>query len=105
MHQADNRRLLHLLATPAAEAFPANDVWHANYVQWADDLGAVVDAELTASLGAQRFGEVMNGARLDCGNAASLDKNTYLIQYKMTRALDAGATCPSLDRLCEWVLA
>lgn len=104
MHRADNRRLLHLLGVPAADSFPQNDVWEAGFVQWADDLGTVVDNELDASLGTANFNQLMDRARLDCGNAASLEKNTLLIQHKLMRARDAGATCPSLDRLCEFVL-
>ncbi len=104
MHRADNRRLLHLLGLPDADIFPSNDVWHADFVQWADELGSVVDQELRHSLGDENFTRTMDQARLDCGNAASLEKNTLLIEKKLTRAREAGGLCPSLDRLCEFVL-
>lgn len=101
---AHNTRLLRVLGAEDGVLFPDETVWRPTFVQWSEDVGSVVGAELLASLGEKPFGAMKEQARIACGHAPKLDKNTRFIQDLMQRAHGAGAQCPSLDDLCESIL-
>lgn len=103
-HIADNKRLLRILGVPAAPLFPDDVHWGQHFVQWPDDMSRLVKLELEASLGAVAFTALMERARVACGLAPSLDKNSLFIQHQLELAHDAGATCATLDRLCDELL-
>lgn len=101
---AHNRRLRRLLGVPEGELFPAQTLWHNDFVQWPETISDVINAELIAVLGEARFAALMQEAMTQCGHAPSLAKNTMFIQTKMRLARDAGAQCAALDQLCNAIL-
>lgn len=101
--QAHNRRLRRLLGGEN-ELFPDTTLWGESFVQWPENIAAVVDEELVGSLGSGPFEAVRQQAMTACGHARSLAKNTMFIQSKLQLAREAGAQCPSLDRLVKSIL-
>ena len=102
---AHNTRLLRLLGADGFEPFPPEAVWQDTFVQWSEDIGSVIDSELVASLGEVQVEQLRQRAMAACGHAPSLKKNTMFIQSWMQSAHAAGAHCPSLDQLCDAILA
>jgi len=100
----DNRRLLRILNFANAPLFPDEPCWGPNHAQWPDELSALVDGDLIASLGEEAVQAVMNQARQYCGLAPDASKHTMLVQKKMTSAFERGCACGTLDRLCEAIL-
>lgn len=101
---AHNRRLHRLLGVEGLDLFPEDTLWRANFVQWAETISEVVDAELSADLGEAGFNQLMERARATCGHAPSLTKNSMFIQTKLRLAHEQGAQAPALERLCETIL-
>lgn len=104
-HQTDNQRLLRLFGQAAAPAFPDAPFWHEKFVQWPHNLSALVDVELTKSLGADRLNKVHEESRTACGHVGGADKQSLFIQSVLMGAHAGGATCATLERLCEATLA
>lgn len=100
----DNRRLLRILGLADAPPFPNEPNWGPNHVQWPDELSRMVDAELTASLGPEGLGVVLNQARQHCGFAPSANKHTMFVQHKISAAFERQCVCATLDRLCNAIL-
>jgi len=101
---AANTRLLRVLGEDEDELFPCDTRWRKGFVQWPENIGAVVDSELKNSVGDAQFEVIMQKAMAECGHAPSLKKNTRFIQSKMQIAHSEGGACPSLDRLCKAIL-
>ena len=101
--QAHNRRLRQLLGD-GGELFPGATLWSESFVQWPENIAAVVDEELAGSLGSERYEAIRQQAMTACGHAPSLAKNTMFIQAKLQLAREADAQCPSLDRLVNSIL-
>jgi len=104
-HESDNRKLLRLLGTPDADAFPADVVWHAGYAQWPTVLSAAVKADLVASIGDDALRQIKDRVRVSCGQASSLDKNALFVERCLVEAHRAGASSGVLDRWCAAVLS
>lgn len=104
-HKKDNRSLLLFLGGDAEDLFPAATAWGRNFVVWPDDLASCVDSELEAALGVDQFAEVKNKAQAHCGNPAQAQKYTMHIGAKLAFAHEAGASSPTLDRLCDQLVA
>lgn len=99
-----NRRLLRLLGFSQEELFPLETRWCPNFIQWSENISTEVDADLNASLGRQEFERLVEKARVHCGHAAALQKNSMFIQAKLQMVRDASAECTTLDRLCDVIL-
>ena len=99
-----NRRLRRLLGAPEGELFPVESLWHVDFVQWSENIATAIDAELKIALGEPAFFTLMEEARVRCGHAPTLSKNTRYIETKLRLARDAGAVCESLERLCDAIL-
>jgi putative ATP-dependent endonuclease of the OLD family len=102
--QVHNRRIRRLLSADDGDLFPTDALWHEHFVQWPETISNTVDSELTLSLGAECYEAIRQRAMAACGHAPSLSKNTMFIQAKMQLAQEAGAQCPSLDRLADLIL-
>lgn len=99
-----NGRLRRLLGQNVGESFPLDTVWGDKFVQWSEEMSTDIDREFSAVLGQQAFQALIERARVECGHAPSLDKNSMFIQTKLRLAFEAGAISPSLERLCDKVL-
>jgi putative ATP-dependent endonuclease of OLD family len=104
-HKKDNRSLLLFLGGNAEDLFPADTAWGVTYAMWRDDLASCVDAELEAAIGADQFADVKNKAQAHCGNPAQAQKYTMLVGAKLAFAHEAGASSPTLERLCDQLVA
>lgn len=103
-HVTDNKALLRLLGGDADTLFPEATTQTDQYTVWPTNMGKVVDAELEASLGSERYSRLMDQARDEYGQDGSLEKNTLLIGSKLYLAREAGGTPGSLERLCQKLL-
>ncbi|WP_409461268.1 ATP-dependent nuclease [Stenotrophomonas maltophilia] len=103
--KTDNRRLLRILGLDQAPLFPDDPSWGLNHAQWPDELSRIVDAELSNSIGQAAFGQVMNESRQHCGFAADVSKHTMFVEKKLAVSHARGGACPTLDRLCDAILA
>lgn len=72
---------------------------------WPRELSSCVDDDLVASLGKDAFESVMKKARVRCGNPGSAKMHSMFIGAKLAYVANAGAASPTLDRLCESLLA
>jgi hypothetical protein len=75
---------------------------------WPSNLADTVSREFIANLGvqgAERFADLENRARAECGNAGDLVKNAAYIGSLLAMLREANLTSKSLDQLCERILA
>jgi putative ATP-dependent endonuclease of the OLD family len=104
-HARDNAALLRLFGGDESVPFPGSTVWGSNFLMWPDKIGASVQSDLVASMGAAEFEAVQNAAHLAFQNEGKISKASLYIGELLTLACERGATCPSLDRLLESMLA
>jgi putative ATP-dependent endonuclease of the OLD family len=100
--------LLRLFNGAEADLFPVTINWLDNFVMWPSDLADTVEREFVAALGVQgreKFEDIQNHARAECGNAGDLNKNAVYIGSLLAMLKDAGVTSTSLDRLCDRILS
>lgn len=103
-HERDNRALLRLLGGDETELFPAEAVWQRHFVLWPTDIGQAIDNDLAASLGEDRYRDVLNNAHNRFDNDGGLKKNTLFLSEKLALARDAGGICDTLDRLVNAII-
>lgn len=103
-HERDNRALLRLLGGDEANVFPGASILDQKYAIWPTDLSQMVEADLMASLEADKFEEIKNAAHNQYGNDGGLKKNTLLICSKLALAWEAGGKSPTLDALCDRII-
>lgn len=104
LHERDNRALLRLLGGDDTNIFPAAPILEEQYAIWPTDLSKMVEADLVASLGKEKFEEIRNAAHNQYGNEAGLKKNTLLIYSKLALAWEVGGKSPTLDTLCDQII-
>jgi len=104
-HETDNRALMRFLGADEGVLFPPDPVWANGHAIWPNELSACVDADLLQSLGAAEFQAIKNKAQDRCGHAADAKKHTMMIGAILAFALEAGGTSPTLDKLCNYMLA
>jgi predicted ATP-dependent endonuclease of OLD family len=104
-HRIDNQRLLHLLGQPDADPFPTEIFWGNNFVVWPTSLATVVFAELKASVDPALIERLKEQARVKCGQASGLSKNSIFIQHVLEGAHREGAQSDTLRRWCAAVLS
>ena len=104
-HERDNRALMRFLGADEATLFPEDTVWADTHSIWPKELSDCVDADLLQSLGGAEFEAVKNKAAVRCGQASGARKHTMMVGAKLAYALDAGASSPTLDKLCGYLIA
>lgn len=101
----DNKQVLRALGYMEEDYFPEEVRWGTGFVQWPDDLAALVNRDLDQTLGVENLGRITESARVACGQLGSLDKNTTFIQHRLTAAHRDGGRCQTLDDVCDRILA
>jgi hypothetical protein len=100
LHKADNERLLGLLGGPT-EPFPKETEWGTRHVMWPDEITEVVRREVPADK-LTAFGDEANKRH---GDPGGLQKNSLQIGTKLQLLFEDGIRPPSLDKLCDAILA
>lgn len=100
-HLNDNRALLGLLGGDPTEPFPTAVVAHANYTVWPTNLG---DA-LQADVGKDRWEALHAEASDRFGYPGTFGKNVMHIGTKLAIAREAGDAFPTLEGICDRLLA
>lgn len=104
-HERDNKSLFRFLGVDDANLFPDETLWSGTHAIWPKELSDCVDADLRQSLGDEVFEAVKNKAAVRCGQASGARKHTMMVGAKLAYAVDAGASSPTLDRLCDQLIA
>ncbi|HWA94409.1 MAG TPA: AAA family ATPase [Terracidiphilus sp.] len=107
-HHRDNVALLRLIGGDENDPFPTGPVWGGSYAIWPSDLGDNVEREFIVSLGIQgnlKFEALKGQANAECGFAGDLGKNVVYIGKLLGLLQEAGAKSPTLDRLCDEIIA
>jgi putative ATP-dependent endonuclease of the OLD family len=100
-HKRENTRLLTILGGNAQEPFPTDTIWAPDYVIWSETIGDTIKKEIPPD----KLVEFENKANALYGNAGGLQKNSLQIGAKLQLAFEAGIRPPSLEKLCEAILA
>jgi predicted ATP-dependent endonuclease of OLD family len=100
-HKRDNSALLRLCGVATPDPRPSQTYWGKNVVMWPTDIGEVVKAEL----GDDNW--VSYGVMADqlYGSVGGLRKNSLHIGARLSLAWDDSKRVPSLERLCNEILA
>jgi len=99
-HKKDNETLLTLLGATQFAPFPLDTVWADRYAVWPNTFGDVVRSEIPAD----RLSDLESQARISCGHAPGMEKNSVFIGELLRLAFDEGLRPPSLEKLCSLVL-
>jgi putative ATP-dependent endonuclease of OLD family len=100
LHEKDNLKILRLVGGPE-DAFPMATVWGQRFVVWPKDMAATVKEEV----GAVQWDKLGTAASRSFDNEADLQKNTLHIAERLFTAQEAKIAVPTLDKLCEAILA
>lgn len=100
-HERDNAALLRLLGADATTPFPTTALIGPNYTVWPSNLGDM----LRDDVGQQRWDQLHTRASVTFGNPGGFGKNAMHIGSKLAIAKGEGDTFPTLDALCERILA
>ena len=99
-HRKDNLSILNLAGGPA-DAFPADTTWGSNFAVWPTDLATVIRSEV----GNEAWNAYGGAATAAFGNEGGLQKNTLHIAERLLNAHRDGVRPPTLEKLCEALLA
>jgi len=100
-HKRDNERLFAILGGDKRVPFPEETVWGTCFVAWPDSITEVVKREIPK----EKLEEYENKANTAYGSPGGLQKNALQIGTKLQLAFQDGIRPPSLDKLCEAILA
>ena len=100
-HEKDNRTLLKLCGLTAEPPFQVATLWTDKCVMWKNEMGASFDDDFSPT-DQQTF---KNAARVECGQVAGLDKNALYIAAYLTATWNSGKRSPTLERLCDAIIA
>lgn len=98
-HERDNRALIALLGGTHAP-FPAASVVAANHAIWQTNLGDAVKADFGAN-----YERLTNVARVSYAHEGGLEKHDLFIAEWVTAGRSEGLASPTLQRLCNAILA
>lgn len=102
LHKLDNTKVIRLLDGDPNEPFPAVTVWADRFVLWPVNLTTTLKAEVGPSLWETSYSAATKGL----GNPeGSFLKNTIHIGEHLTILRSNGGKLPTLDRLCELIVA
>lgn len=97
-HERDNKALLRVLGGNDADPFPVATVWGDSYVQWPNNLGDTLIADIGSAVWDQTFSE----ATKELGNPeGSYIKNPVHIGNHLETLKEKGYVPTSLDQLCQ----
>lgn len=100
-HEKDNLTILKLCGAPAADAFPAATLWHANTVMWHSEIGKVVAGDF----GDANWIDIATAVRKKYGaESGDFNKNALFIGYRLTEAWEQGKKSPTLEQLCKVII-
>lgn len=99
-HAKDNRALQTLLGRTYTD-FPADHVWGTDHVIWKHTLTAAVDGDFAK----EDLLRLKEAARIHYAQEGGLDKHELFIADWMSAAHGEGKTSPSLNSLCDVILA
>lgn len=100
-HINDNLALLNLLGADTSTPFPPAALWGEDYVIWPENIATA----LKADLGDARWEEVNQQAQAQFGFPSNFGKNAMHIGTKLALIHGAGESLPTLDQLCDRILA
>ena len=101
VHKRDNERLFGLLDLDRSKPFPSETLWGERHIIWPRTMSDAIAAEIPAD----KLAYFENKANAQYGNAGGLQKNSLQIGSKMQRVFEAGIKPPTLERLCDALLA
>ncbi len=104
-HERDNLGLLRLLGGNEAEVFPSTIYHGANWTIFPTDFGAIVDAEIVATVGEDEFNKIKNESLMAFENEKGLGKNYMQIGVKLAKTFEASCKPSSLEDLCSRLLS
>jgi len=96
-HKKDNEALLSLLGVSKPDAFPTSTQITDDYAVWPHTLASSIDLEIP-EMQRESFEDQ---ARVVCGHAPDVGKNSIFVGEKLRLAFEAGIRPPSLEKLCE----
>jgi putative ATP-dependent endonuclease of the OLD family len=99
-HSQDNRALMRLLGLAGPE-FPEGHVYGSNYAMWKDDIGQAVRDDFAD----KTYKAATEPAMAKYGHERRMQKIGVFIAEWLAAAADAGETSPTLERLCDAILA
>ena len=99
-HERDNKAILDLVGGNVEEPFPAVIRRGDCYTAWPEDLGKCVEADSGANWNAAG-----NVASVSLGGVSGLKKNTLHIGARLKELQRLGVAMPTLDQLCDDILA
>jgi len=100
-HAKDNAAILRLCGIDEPEPFPKDTLWRADVVMWPSEIGTILSAEFDQ----EKLKPFYEKARVDLGQVKSLTKHPLFIAGWLSEAWSAGMRSPTLQRLCESILA
>lgn len=101
LHQRDNTALLTLVGGNPAVPFPVATQSSAAFTMWPENLGNI----LRNDVGQARWDQLHQAASVRFGHPGGFGKNSMHIGTKLAIARQANDTFPSLDALCDRILA
>ena len=101
MHERDNQTLLTLSGFGTDKALPDDTIWKDCLVCWKDDIGRA----LAADIGEKDWQALRQNPEPKVSDVGDLHKNIAFIGNLLASAWDSGTKDPSLDQLCELILA
>jgi putative ATP-dependent endonuclease of the OLD family len=102
-HVRDNIALLRLSGENPTVPFLDQTLWGDKVVCWPENFGKTVEAELRTSLGDKTFDLLKTEACREFDSVGDLNKAGLYIGLLLTVAIQQGAACPSLDKVCDWI--
>ena len=102
-HEKDNKTLLSLCGLPATPSLPNQPVWANDLVMWKEDIASA----LAEDFGKDQWDQLRHTAKTKHGVAdvADIYKCGAFIQPLLSDLWDDGKKSPTLDRLCNAIVA
>lgn len=100
-HINDNLALLALLGADTSTPFPPATLWGDDHAVWSENIATA----LRDDLGEVRWNEVNQQAQAQFGFPSNFGKNAMHIGTKLAMIYEAGERLPTLDELCDRILA
>ena len=100
-HATDNAVILALCGDTTVNSLPTADHWGTRCVMWRSELGDVFENDFAKD----ELAPFKEKARVACGQAADLRKNSIFIAEFLAEAFDAGKRSATLEKLCRAILA
>jgi hypothetical protein len=102
-HEKENRVLLNLCGLAKEPELPKGTIWSETAVVWKKNIGSAVAGDF----GKVQWESLKNQVKAahDVGDVADIQKSVSYIQWLLTDVWDGGKRSPTLERLCESILA